>query len=257
MEQIIEKALCYVEEYFKDYRIDDTYYKINCIDGDEYKITKIVSDSEMLDLISEGDKLKLSIHKNEIVELNVNGKDILVLEVYQDTYHRQFIITIIIVFIFIIAFIGGKYVVNKFDKAINQKIENEKHFDDYVDEEVYKRIQNSITKKNGIYRCNILEEISDDRLVTTFCRAIIDYINEGELVFMIDECGTEDSLALVFFKMNDKLYFEQLFKEEDGMFELSTELYWYYPGGNITDDEASKFLRAVKEFKLFNKDLVK
>jgi len=95
-------------------------------------------------------------------------------------------------------------------------------------------------------------------LVYTFYKALLDYINDRELVLMIDDVCLNDELALVFYKSGEKLYFTQLFRDGKEPFELEKNLYWFYPyGSEITVTEKKDFLQAVEEYILFNPDLLK
>ena len=79
-----------------------------------------------------------------------------------------------------------------------------------IDDKVYKSIQDSIYKKNGYLRCNILEQIESDELVYTFYKSMIDYLNDRELVLLIDDGCLDDGLAMAFYKDKEKLYFEMM-----------------------------------------------
>ena len=127
-----------------------------------------------------------------------------------------------------------------------------------IDDKVYKSIQDSIYKKNGYLRCNILEQIENDELVYTFYKAMIDYLYDRELVLLIDDGCTDDGLAMVFYKDGKKLYFNTIFREGNKPFEIERSLFWYYPyDAKVTKEESEAFIDAVEEYITFNKDLLK
>ena len=107
-------------------------------------------------------------------------------------------------------------------------------------------------------RCNILEQIESDELVYTFYKAMIDYLNDRELVLLIDDGCTDDGLAMTFYKDGEKLYFNTIFRETDKPFEIERSLFWYYPyDAKVTEEESEAFIDAVENFIIFNKDLLK
>ena len=143
-------------------------------------------------------------------------------------------------------YVEGNYKSNSV--KINQKI----------DDKVYKSIQDSIYKKNGYLRCNILEQIENDELVYTFYKAMIDYLNDRELVLLIDDGCLDDGLAMAFYKDKEKLYFEMIYRDGKEPFEIEEKLFWYYPyNSKVTKEEQREFNNAVEEYITFNKDLLK
>lgn len=257
---IKKENLSYVTEIFTSSRKTKHNYIIKCESGNEYSITYILTDDEHIEVLNEGDILELGIYKNNIIELTSNGNVIISVDDCNIRYTKQFKISIIVlpsvtvglIIIIIVGTIIFKRIIYK--KKVNSCIkENE-----VIDEKIYNAIQKSIYKKNGILRCNILELIEKEDLVYTFYKALLDYINDRELVLMIDDICLNDELALVFYKSGEKLYFTQLFRDGKEPFELEKNLYWYYPyGSEITVTEKKEFLQAVEEYMLFNPDLLK
>jgi hypothetical protein len=257
---IKKENLSYVTEIFTSSRKTKNKYIIKCESGNEYSITYILTDDENIEVLNEGDVLELGIYKNDIIELASNGNVIISVDDCNIRYTKQFKISIIVlpsvivglIILIIVGTILFKRIIYK--EKVNYCIkENE-----VIDEKIYNAIQKSIYKKNGILRCNILELIEREDLVYTFYKALLDYINDRELVLMIDDVCLNDELALVFYKSGEKLYFTQLFRDGKEPFELEKNLYWYYPyGSEITVTEKKEFLQAVEEYMLFNPDLLK
>ena len=87
---------------------------------------------------------------------------------------------------------------------------------------------------------------------------MLDYIKEQELVLLIDDGGSNDELAMVFYKSGEKLYFTQLYRDGNKPFEIEKDLFWYYPY-NIKPSKAEQeeFNQTVKEYIIYNPKLLK
>ena len=92
------------------------------------------------------------------------------------------------------------------------------HNESAINDDIYKKTQESIKVINGNYYCSILELIFDDKVIPTVCKAILDYIDENKIYVMIDDGGKDECLALVFYKLNDRLMIEQEFRDNDEPF---------------------------------------
>ena len=57
---------------------------------------------------------------------------------------------------------------------------------------------------------------------------MIDYLNDRELVLLIDDGCTDDGLAMAFYKDGNKLYFNTIFREENKPFEIEKSLFRNY-----------------------------
>ena len=87
---------------------------------------------------------------------------------------------------------------------------------------------------------------------------MIDYLNDRELVLLIDDGCLDDGLAMAFYKDKEKLYFEMIYRDGKEPFEIEEKLFWYYPyNSKVTKEEQRKFNNAVEEYITFNKDLLK
>ena len=261
---IQKDELTIVTEVFSESKNIKGDYKIICDSGKEYLLAYIIADDEHIDGIKPGDELILSIDKNRIFEFKVNGEVIISLEESNQIYNEHFK-TLLVIFPSVIVgmillSVGIHFLFKKIEKDYiegNYKINNVK-INEVVDEKVYKSIQDSIYKKNGYLRCNILEQIENDELVYTFYKAMIDYLNNRELVLLIDDGCTDNGLAMVFYKDGNKLYFNTIFREENKPFEIERSLFWYYPfDAKVTEEESEAFVDAVDEYIIYNKDLLK
>ena len=261
---IQKDELTIVTEVFSESKNIKGDYKIICDSGKEYLLAYIIADDEHIEGIKHGDELILSIDKNRIFEFTVNGEVIISLEESNQIYNEHFK-TLLVIFPSVIVgmillSVGIHFLFKKIEKDYvegNYK-SNYVKINEVVDEKVYKSIQDSIYKKNGYLRCNILEQIESDELVYTFYKAMIDYLNDRELVLLIDDGCTDDGLAMAFYKDGDKLYFNTIFREENKPFEIERSLFWYYPfEAKVTKEESVAFIDALDEYITYNKDLLK
>ena len=261
---IQKDELTIVTEVFSESKNIQGDYKITCDSGKEYLLAYIIADDEHIDGIKPGDELILSVDKNRIFEFTVNGEVIISLEESNQIYNEHFK-TLLVIFPFVIVgmillLVGIHFLFKKIEKDYvegNYK-SNYVKINEVVDEKVYKSIQDSIYKKNGYLRCNILEQIESDELVYTFYKAMIDYLNDRELVLLIDDGCIDDGLAMAFYKDGNKLYFNTIFREENKPFEIERSLFWYYPfDAKVTKEESKAFVDAVDEYITYNKDLLK
>ena len=261
---IHKDELTIVTEVFSESKNIKGDYKIICDSGKEYLLAYIIADDEHIDGIKPGDELILSVDKNRIFEFTVNGEVIISLEESNQIYNEHFK-TLLVIFPSVIVgmillSVGIHFLFKKIEKDYvegNYK-SNYVKINEVVDEKVYKSIQDSIYIKNGYLRCNILEQIESDELVYTFYKAMIDYLNDRELVLLIDDGCLDDGLAMVFYKDGNKLYFNTIFREENKPFEIERSLFWYYPfDAKVTEEESEAFIDAVDDYITYNKDLLK
>ena len=261
---IQKDELTIVTEVFSESKNVKGDYKIICDSGKEYLLAYIIADDDHIEGIKPGDELILSVDKNRIFEFTVNGEVIISLEESNQIYNEHFKTLLVIFPSVIVGMILLSVGIHFLFKKIEQDYVEGNYKSNYVkinevvDEKVYKSIQDSIYKKNGYLRCNILEQIENDELVYTFYKAMIDYLNDRELVLLIDNGCLDDGLAMVFYKDGNKLYFNTLFREGNKPFEIERSLFWYYPfDAKVTKEESKAFVDAVDEYMTYNKDLLK
>ena len=261
---IQKDGLTIVTEVFSESKNIKGDYKIICDSGKEYLLAYIIADDEHIEGVKPGDELILSVDKNRIFEFTVNGEVIISLEKSNQIYNEHFK-TLLVIFPsvmvgMILLPLGIHFLFKKIEKDYvegNYK-SNSVKINEKIDDKVYKSIQDSIYKKNGYLRCNILDQIENDELVYTFYKAMIDYLNDRELVLLIDDGCTDDGVAMVFYKDGNKLYFNTIFREENKPFEIERSLFWYYPfDAKVTEEESEAFIDALNEYMTFNKDLLK
>ena len=261
---IQEQDLTFTTEVFVNSKKTKSSYHITCESGNKYHITQILADDEHLDMLEQGDLLELGLNGNSVIVLVSNGETIISIEDCNQRYAKNFKTSIIVlpsvIVGMILLLVGINFLYKKIEKDYiegNYKINNVK-INKVVDEKVYKSIQDSIYKKNGYLRCNILEQIESDELVYTFYKAMIDYLNDRELVLLIDDGCTDDGLAMAFYKDGDKLNFNTIFIEENKPFEIERSLFWYYPfDEKVTKEESIAFIDAVDDYITYNKDFLK
>lgn len=243
--------LTYVSETYLGYKKKKYSYQITCESGNMYLLKLILADDEYFDNIQKGDRLTLGVVDNIIVEFSVNDSIIVSIDDCNQKYTKQFNISIIVIPILIIVsalVLLGVKLINKRTTKINET----------VDHNVYYNIQNSIYESNGVLHCNILEQMENDNLIYTFYKAMIDYLNDNELVLLIDDGCMNDELALVFYKNNNKLYFNQIYRENNEPFEIEKNVFWYYPiDAIVTKKEKELFNDAVDEYVSNNSELLR
>lgn len=261
---IQEQDLTFTTEVFVNSKKTKSSYHITCESGNKYHITQILADDEHLDMLEQGDLLELGLNGNSVIVLVSNGETIISIDDCNQRYAKNFKTSIIVlpsVMVgMILLLVGINFLYKKIEKDYiegDYKINNVK-INEVVDEKVYKSIQDSIYKKNGYLRCNILEQIDSDELVYTFYKAMIDYLSDRELVLLIDDGCIDDGLAMAFYKDGNKLYFEMIYREDNKPFEIERSLSWYYPfDAKVTKEESIAFIDAVDEYITYNKDFLK
>ena len=257
---IDKEDLEYVTEIYVSSDKTKGHYRITCESGNKYFITYILADDEHVESLNNGDVLELGVYKNDIIELVSNGNMVISIDDCNERYTKQFNISIIVfpsvVLGLVLVYIGGWFLLKRLEYKETPNYSTKEN--EIIDERVYKSIQKSIYKKDGLLRCNILEKIESDKLVHTFYKAMLDYIKEQEVVLLIDDGGSNDELAMVFYKSGEKLYFTQLYRNGNEPFEIEKDLFWYYPY-NIkpSKTEQEEFAKAVKEYIIYNPELLK
>ena len=257
---IDKEDLEYVTEIYVSSDKTKGHYRITCESGNKYFITYILADDEHVESLNNGDVLELGIYKSDIIELVSNGNMVISIDDCNERYTKQFNTSIIVIPLVTLGLIlltfGGWFLLKRLE---NKEVSNHStEENEIIDERVYESIQKSIYKKDGLLRCNILEKIESDKLVYTFYKAMLDYIKEQEVVLLIDDGGSNDELAIVFYKSGEKLYFTQLYRNGNEPFEIEKDLFWYYPY-NIkpSKTEQEEFAKAVKEYIIYNPELLK
>ena len=257
---IDKEDLEYVTEIYVSSDKTKGHYRITCESGNKYFITYILADDEHIEPLNIGDVLELGIYKNDIIELVSNGNMVISIDDCNERYTKQFNISIIVfpsvVLGLVLVIIGGWFLLKRLEYKETPNYSTKEN--EIIDERVYESIQKSIYKKDGLLRCNILEKIESDKLVYTFYKAMLDYIKEQEVVLLIDDGGSNDELAMVFYKSGEKLYFTQLYRNGNEPFEIKKDLFWYYPY-NIKPSKAEQeeFAKVVKEYIIYNPELLK
>ena len=257
---IEKEELKYVSEIYMSSDKIKGHYRIICESGNKYFITYILADDEHIESLNNGDVLELGIYKNDIIELVSNGNMVISIDDCNERYTKQFNTSIIVIplvtFGLILLIIGGCLLLKRLEYKDAPNYSTKEN--EIIDERVYDNIQKSIYKKGGLLRCNILEQIESDKLVYTFYKAMLDYVKEQELVLLIDDGGSNDELAMVFYKSGEKLFFTQLYRNGNEPFEIEKDLFWYYPHNTKpTKIEQEEFDQAVKEYIIYNPKLLK
>ena len=260
---IQENELTTVSEVFDYSTKGKNHYTIYCESGNKYNISYISADDEHIDFLKAGDVLALGLDHKQVLKLEANGLTIISIEDCNYRYTKQFKVSVIIcpimIMVVVLIHIGLNFWLKKIENDYKCNYNNSiVKTNEIIDKKLYKKIQDSIYKKEGYLRCNILEQIKSDELVYTFYKAMIDYLNDRELVLLIDDGCLDDGLAMAFYKDKEKLYFEMIYRDGKEPFEIEEKLFWYYPYNyKVTKEEQREFNNAVEEYIAFNKDLLK
>ena len=130
-------------------------------------------------MLEQGDLLELGLNGNSVIVLVSNGETIISIDDCNQRYAKNFKTSIIVLPSVMVGMILLPVVIHFLFKKIEKDYvegnykSNSVKINEVVDEKVYKSIQDSIYKKNGYLRCNILEQIDSDELVYTFYKAIL------------------------------------------------------------------------------------
>ena len=260
---IQENELTTVSEVFDYSAKGKNHYTIYCESGNKYNISYISADDEHIDCLKAGDVLSLGLEHKQVLKLEANGLTIISIEDCNYRYTKQFKVSVILcpimIMVVVLIHIGLNFWLKKIENNYKCNYNNSiVKTNEIIDKKLYKKIQDSIYKKEGYLRCNILEQIESDELVYTFYKAMIDYLNDRELVLLIDDGCLDDGLAMAFYKDKEKLYFEMIYRDGKEPFEIERSLFWYYPyDAKVTKEESKAFVDAVDEYMTFNKDLLK
>lgn len=260
---IQENELTTVSEVFDYSAKEKNHYTIYCESGNKYNISYISADDEHIDCLKAGDVLSLGLDHKQVLKLEANGLTIISIEDCNYRYAKQFKVSVIVcpimIMVVVLIHTGLNFWLKKIENNYKCNYNNsivKTH--EIIDKKLYKKIQESIYKKEGYLRCNILEQIESDELVYTFYKSMIDYLNDRELVLLIDDGCLDDGLAMAFYKDKEKLYFEIIYRDGKEPFEIERSLFWYYPyDAKVTKEESKAFVDAVEEYITYNKDLLK
>ena len=240
------------EEKYESYSTTRSTYKIKCVSGNEYEIDSLLVNDELIKTINSNDLLILYVSNKDVMELQVNDTVLLSLEESKDKYHENFKTLLItsLTFTVVIISISVAYEIKMRKKDPSKNIKKE------LNQEVYYAIQNSIKEENGILKCELSNYVDDFDNTYTFYKAILDYIEEDKIYFMIED-DYDEQIGFMFYKLGLKLYFDEYGRKGDEPFEVDSAFSWYYPNVSATDEAKSKFSLALKEFAENNKDLIK
>ena len=262
---ISEDKLSEVTENYSSYRNSKNNYFINCESGKSYCVSKALLSSEEMDALSSGDELNIQFAgKRDIIVLKVNGEYLLTLEETHDGYHHQMIRYIIVFSCLIALGIGMRFMLNIFinkksnkeQAKLNNKDEDKK---EVLDEDLYQEIKNAIYEKDGVYRFKNSEAFDLDENDYTLYKAMMDYLKEDQFLLAIDDMEENDEVAHIFYKLNNKLQYDMLFREGKVPFEINPDfLDWYYPEySEILEEEKASYKHAIDEYVFYNPELLK
>ncbi len=255
--------LSYVTTTITDISEDKYGYDLKCSDGNNYEVPDNMLSEDIEEYVKIGDSIYIAIVNDDtdVIELSVNGKQIYTLEDTIDDAKESFTFQVIVVAGVVVLPPIGMVLSNYFKKknrakklALAETINNES-----VDDEIYKAVQASVSKRNGFYYFDFsIDEVYDEANTKTIAYAIMDLIEENKIALFIEEQNEE--FAQLYYKSNGKLMESWLFKDK------KTRLYhvysipeeWYFPyAEEMLEQDRENVLNALDEFIAFNSDVIK
>ena len=259
---IQREDLTLVNDKFVSYKKQKNYgYRMQCESGKIYNIDyKVMDEAPLLDL-KENDELILYVRGDSVFEAKVNDRYLLKLEDAKTKYASEATTTTIVVssiFAGLIILTPAAFLIAKaHGKKVLLKREQEwEELERNVDTDIYNEIINSVHEDNGVKKIRVFrhfnEEMNDIPTHTAY-KAIMDLIDEDEIVFMIDE---DDEVPTFFYKLGRKLFYETAYSDEMP-YCVDLDLYWCYPiYENTTEEEIKRFEKAKDKFLLMNENLI-
>lgn len=249
-----------VEDKFVEVQKDSSYYKFIC-ESDTYTINQYLIDKDTIDKLKKNDGLTFSLYGNNgIVQISKNNELLYSYETYNLKAKKQFNISVIILPIFFIV-VNGVLLVIYFVVARKKKYIKDEEIEELVgqdfdlnsiNQEEYDKLISSIKRNDNIYEGSFFDIMSDEENIPTLIKVLLDYFNEDEINLLIDP--NEKGMALLLFILNDKVTLDIVF-EENGIYEVSKELIWYYPRCKVLSEERTKYLSELKLYALDNPNI--
>ena len=161
---IQENELTTVSEVFDYSAKEKNHYTIYCESGSKYNISYISADDEHIDCLKAGDVLSLGLDHKQVLKLEANGLTIISIEDCNYRYTKQFKVSVIVcpimIMVVVLIHIGLNFLLKKIENNYKCNYNNSiVKTNEIIDKKLYKKIQESIYKKEGYLRCNILEQI--------------------------------------------------------------------------------------------------
>ncbi len=108
----------------------------------------------------------------------------------------------------------------------------------------------SFYMKDGYYHTTALELLGEDDInEENFSKAVLSMLDDDEVMFTYDDSNSDNSEAMLFYKNNNRLIYEYIFKENEKFdFNLSY-ITWTYPDFiDLTFKELNIFVSKLKEY---------
>lgn len=228
---------------------NNRYYIENKVGFDDELLASLESNDEVMVYIVESSYKE---YDYEIIEMYYQDQAIVTI----DNYYNQYKLSTII-YISIIAILSLLMVIYIFLSKRSSKVNIKPITVDLDNPDTKKRydlLKNSFYIKNKKHTSDVLTYLDGE--VDLLYVVVFDLLNNGELRLVNDECCEDDSMAFLLYKNHDKLLFEYISKNNNGLYELSLDYYsWTYPiYEELNDKEKDEYKRVSNQFVLLNSD---
>lgn len=247
--------LVLVDDFFDSYSKAKNDYKITLKNGDKYIVAAYLIEEDDLKNINEDEAISLYVKDDVIFEIKTNNNEILQIDVCKEKHSNKFnqqIIWFSVIYVVMISLTIWRTLKLKQDES-NKSSES-------IDLDLYKKIQDSITKDGDSYKFKYVDFTLTDNNLYTFKEAILNYIEKDKMIYMIEEDG-EAEIIYLFYAMGDKLYYDDSCRKKDELYSLNKPCIWYYPEVEIDNEDKeiieNSLIDLIKEHPdMFEPDLV-
>ena len=241
----------------RTYRRKSEKYLIYSTNGLKFGIDGIVDvDEEKLANIEKHELLHIyyidsekKLFEKEVIEIYIDDEAILSLDTYKSSYRENTIINICLcagfgVLLFVAAIINNKY--TKYTKESVKKI----NFDSFKNKKAYEEFKSRIKYDSytNIYTVNFNNCFTKDKDLLILCKLFADELKNQELrIFFEEEAPSE--IAYFAFKLNNKIYFDFIYKDENEKYILEYyRILWTYPISNVFSKSERKTFEKQLEY---------
>ena len=272
--------LTLVNEEFDHYTYKKGKYKIYTKSEEIYILTEITIEDEDLKSLSKGDILSIYVmeNTNKIVEISVNNEVFITLD---ETIHRHNDnLNSLAIFFSIITILGAgiSFFMAYYDKLhkvkINKDIKKVLKEQNYNDEEINQMLSDSknssLTKQELIAKFEEAFYYINNKLTTHFDRYVetdedVDTFNkfifnklDNDILKVYYDADDEESI-FVAYKINDKLFFDNIYKEENSnkyIIDLDENFFCYPEIISLSNNEKEKFINKIEQYNQTDNILV-
>lgn len=190
----------------------------------------------------------------EIIELYVGSKSIITIDDYHEDYTNHIKITIIIFSIFLLVLIFMILFFPKIiDKIAEKEIKKDIDFNSSYAIKKYEAFQNKIYYDQNKYIADFEECFDKPEDIHILCKVMDDNMFDGEIRLIYEKNNVEETINF-FFKYNNKICFELVFQEKDGLIRIEENMImWTYPiYKELTKNEKTYLTELLENYNKIN-----